>query len=142
MLSDNERTIILDGENLSLDDLGLLDLQSTKVTVSEEAWNRVRDGRNVIDDILKSGKKVYGINTGFGALADVQIDSDKLATLQENLIRFAVLVLTYKVPCCRSWRAIDSSKNKKVISIANQRTCKRKKWNTSRNRSVFSRCLQ
>jgi histidine ammonia-lyase len=36
--------------------------------------------------MLKSGRPVYGVNTGFGALADKAIPDDRLCELQENLI--------------------------------------------------------
>ncbi len=36
---------------------------------------------------MRGGRLVYGVNTGFGQLADVRIASDQLAELQVNLIR-------------------------------------------------------
>lgn len=41
----------------------------------------------MVDDIVKSGKVAYGINTGFGNFASVVIAADKLEELQANLIR-------------------------------------------------------
>src|SRR5690606_28756840 len=43
--------------------------------------------RAVVDSVLAQKRRVYGINTGFGYLSDVAIEEDKLAALQENLIR-------------------------------------------------------
>ncbi|HXG65481.1 MAG TPA: histidine ammonia-lyase, partial [Blastocatellia bacterium] len=43
--------------------------------------------RQFVEDIIKRGDVVYGINTGFGALADVMIPPDKLRALQINLVR-------------------------------------------------------
>jgi histidine ammonia-lyase len=37
--------------------------------------------------VLASGERVYGVNTGFGLLANVRISNDELGLLQENLIR-------------------------------------------------------
>ncbi len=39
-----------------------------------------------VDRIVAGGKTVYGINTGFGLLAQTRIPADKLADLQRNLI--------------------------------------------------------
>jgi histidine ammonia-lyase len=36
---------------------------------------------------MQEGRVVYGINTGFGALANTLIEPDKLAELQFNIIR-------------------------------------------------------
>jgi histidine ammonia-lyase len=41
--------------------------------------------REVILNIVKMGKPVYGINTGFGALASKQIATEDLEQLQYNL---------------------------------------------------------
>ena len=57
------------------------------ITVSKEAWSRVESYRTIVEQVIKSGKVIYGINTGFGFLADVRIENDKLQTLQYNLIR-------------------------------------------------------
>jgi histidine ammonia-lyase len=55
--------------------------------VSEEAWSRADRYRSIVEAAIASGKVIYGINTGFGFLSDVKIESDKLQTLQYNLIR-------------------------------------------------------
>lgn len=58
-----------------------------KIKVNDEAWERVRAARAVIDKIVNSGEVKYGINTGFGSFATTIIEPDKLSLLQENLIR-------------------------------------------------------
>lgn len=49
--------------------------------------DRIKQYRDIVDAALASGKTFYGINTGFGYLADVKIEPEKLEKLQENLIR-------------------------------------------------------
>lgn len=61
-----------------------------KVVLSASALDRIARARAVIDDIVQRGDaapSVYGVNTGFGFLADVRISSREIATLQRNLIR-------------------------------------------------------
>ena len=41
----------------------------------------------MVEDILDSDEVVYGINTGFGKLAEVRISPDQLEQLQLNLLR-------------------------------------------------------
>ncbi len=55
--------------------------------VAAEALSRVSESRGLIEKILAAGETVYGVNTGFGKLADVRIPGDKLAELQINLVR-------------------------------------------------------
>jgi histidine ammonia-lyase len=47
---------------------------------------RVRKSRQIVDDVVRTGKTIYGINTGFGILARERIPPDKLTLLQKNLL--------------------------------------------------------
>lgn len=58
---------------------------ATKLT--DDVVARIRTFRQNVEKALESGDTIYGINTGFGYLSDVRIDSDKLTQLQENLVR-------------------------------------------------------
>jgi histidine ammonia-lyase len=49
--------------------------------------DRMRPSREVVDAVLGSGEVVYGITTGFGALASTHIGRDQAVALQYNLIR-------------------------------------------------------
>ncbi len=57
------------------------------VELAEVARVRVAAAQAAVDAVIASGEKVYGINTGFGQLAQVRISDDELTRLQENLIR-------------------------------------------------------
>ena len=50
------------------------------------AWRVIDASKRAVDKILKKGAPVYGINTGFGSLAAVQIDAARLGELQKNLV--------------------------------------------------------
>ncbi len=50
------------------------------------AYKKIAASKKAIDGILAAGKTVYGINTGFGLLAKVNITEDKLETLQRNIV--------------------------------------------------------
>src|SRR6476659_2632393 len=47
---------------------------------------RVTAAAASVDRIVAGGETVYGINTGFGLLANTRIPDDRLAELQTNLI--------------------------------------------------------
>ncbi len=79
--------VLLDGSTLTLDTLERIVRDRERVAIAPDAAARVRASRAVIDDHLARGTPVYGVNTGFGALADVAIPSDQLAALQLNLLR-------------------------------------------------------
>lgn len=61
---------VLDGESLTLEVLYSLRDPSVKVFVSEEALERVRQSRDVVDHIVRDKKTVYGITTGSAFVCD------------------------------------------------------------------------
>lgn len=79
--------VILDGQPLSLAEMEAVAVYGCKAQVAPEAVRRVTAGRELIERILADGQTVYGVNTGFGKLADVRVAPDKLAQLQTNLVR-------------------------------------------------------
>jgi histidine ammonia-lyase len=48
---------------------------------------RIAAAREVVDAAVRDGRRVYGVTTGFGHLADVRIDPADAAQLQLNLVR-------------------------------------------------------
>lgn len=53
----------------------------------QENWQaKVRASADIVDAIIIKGESVYGINTGFGKLANVRISDADLATLQRNIV--------------------------------------------------------
>jgi len=59
-----------------------------KLALSDEARLNINKSRAYLNNKIKSSNvPVYGINTGFGALCNVKITSEKLTELQENLVR-------------------------------------------------------
>jgi histidine ammonia-lyase len=76
----------LDGSSLTLHALDAI-AKGAPVGLARDAVGRVRASRDVVDSHASKGTPVYGVNTGFGALADVAIPAEQLAALQLNLIR-------------------------------------------------------
>ncbi len=46
----------------------------------------IAQSRDIVEEALERDEAIYGVNTGFGALANKRIDSDQLKQLQKNLI--------------------------------------------------------
>ena len=87
LLNPNRKdTIFLDGQSLDVETLVSLSSGEFNINLTEESWNKVKEGRAVIDNILESGEVAYGINTGFGLFSKVVVDKDQLHDLQVNLI--------------------------------------------------------
>ncbi|MGV9010370.1 histidine ammonia-lyase [Brevundimonas sp.] len=56
------------------------------LSLTDTAWGNVDKGAAVVAAILAEGRTVYGINTGFGLLANTSIAAQDLETLQKNLV--------------------------------------------------------
>jgi len=56
------------------------------LSLDQSARQAIADAQQTVEAIVASGKVVYGINTGFGKLAQTQIPAGRLADLQRNLV--------------------------------------------------------
>jgi len=78
----------LGDQRLSLDDVWQVAVEGRPVALAEAALRRVARVRGKIDGWLgPHAPDVYGVNTGFGALAEVRVAAEDLARLQLNLVR-------------------------------------------------------
>jgi histidine ammonia-lyase len=59
----------------------------SKLSLDEGSRSNIRASQKVVQAAADGDAPVYGVNTGFGKLANQRIDKEKLATLQLNLIR-------------------------------------------------------
>jgi histidine ammonia-lyase len=60
--------------------------QPLEVALASHAWPNVESARARIEAALAAGRIVYGVNTGFGKLAQTRIAPDEIKTLQRNLV--------------------------------------------------------
>jgi histidine ammonia-lyase len=78
------------GRDLSLRDLEDVAVRRRQVVFDSEVRARVDRSRAAIDAIARAGDaapRVYGINTGFGALSETRISAGDIRALQRNLVR-------------------------------------------------------
>ncbi len=85
--SKTDLRVELDGSALTIAQVNQVAKYYAKVELSESALGAVKRGRESVERILKSGVAAYGVNTGFGILADTRIQDKQLGELQLNLIR-------------------------------------------------------
>jgi histidine ammonia-lyase len=78
----------LTGDNLTLADAeAILQGRVEHLTFAPSARRRVELARRCLSDLLDAGETVYGVNTGFGKLANQRIEPQEALALQENLLR-------------------------------------------------------
>jgi histidine ammonia-lyase len=78
--------ILIDGDTLKLEEILQVARNEATVELAPEAAARVRASRALVDRVAAGDTPSYGINTGFGTLAEVRIDKKDLRDLQRNLI--------------------------------------------------------
>jgi histidine ammonia-lyase len=72
---------------LSISELKRIIESNQPISLSEESKSRIQKNRAYLERKIKEkDARFYGINTGFGALCDVKINSEELEQLQENLV--------------------------------------------------------
>ena len=74
------------GEMLNWDDLAAVTTGPFEVELDSIAREKVSRGQQALQKVLVSGRTVYGINTGFGLLAEKRISNEDLVQLQTNLV--------------------------------------------------------
>src|SRR4051812_23155884 len=78
----------LTGEGLTLDDAeAVLHGRVERLSLAAAARKRVAQSRRCLEDLAATGATIYGVNTGFGKLANQRIEPDEVLALQENLLR-------------------------------------------------------
>src|SRR6185503_17365676 len=75
----------LNPENIDLGALRRL-WQGEAASLDDVSMHRVATSAEAVERIVAGGETVYGVNTGFGLLANTRIPNDRLAALQSNLI--------------------------------------------------------
>lgn len=80
-------TVIVEPTGISAADVLAVARGSEKVELSAAAVDAMARSRDIVDRIEASGRPVYGVSTGFGALANTSIDPSRRAELQHALIR-------------------------------------------------------
>jgi histidine ammonia-lyase len=78
---------VLDNQLIGLEELRQAWAGPIEVRLGDAARCKVAESNDLVVDVVAGGEQVYGVNTGFGQLAQVSISDDELAHLQENLVR-------------------------------------------------------
>ncbi|KLV09372.1 MULTISPECIES: histidine ammonia-lyase [Photobacterium] len=71
---------------LSLKELRKISRQRVTLSLANYAYDDMLTSTQVVDNIIKEDKVVYGINTGFGLLANTRIAVEDLETLQRSIV--------------------------------------------------------
>lgn len=83
----NSTQFVIGDDTLDLDGFVRICQKEWPVTLGSAARGRIDKCDAFRQELISSDKRIYGVNTGFGKLADTVIPHADLAQLQRNLIR-------------------------------------------------------
>lgn len=81
------RTVIVTGDALTLEDLVAVARGQARAELGPDVEARMERSRRVVADAVEQDKVMYGITTGFGALADTHVGRQDLERMQLALVR-------------------------------------------------------
>lgn len=79
-------TIILDGSNLSTDQLVRIARYGEKVELHPDALERIKTCRRMLEEKIEAHEIMYGVNTGIGEFSEVVLDDEQVKQFQRYLI--------------------------------------------------------
>lgn len=71
---------------MELEEIYKILFEGKKIEISQEERNQIEKCYNFLEE-FKKDKVIYGINTGFGPMAQYRVSDDNLQQLQYNIIR-------------------------------------------------------
>lgn len=83
----SDRTITLTGDALAFEDVVDVAFGTAEVEVAPSVADRMAPARAVVAAAVDGDRVVYGVTTGFGALADTPISREQLVDVQYSLLR-------------------------------------------------------
>lgn len=79
-------TLTLIPGTLTLSQLRTVFRQHVSLSLDDSAKAAIQAAEQTVLDVIKENRTVYGINTGFGLLANTRIDVDELELLQRSIV--------------------------------------------------------
>lgn len=79
-------TLLVTPGQLTLDQLRAVSSAAMLVVLDKSCVAAIDASVQSVADVIMEGRTVYGINTGFGLLANTRIEADELETLQRSIV--------------------------------------------------------
>ena len=81
------RTVVVTGDALTVEDVVDVARGRARAELGPDVAERMERSRRVVTDAVEQDKVMYGVTTGFGALADTHVGRDDLERMQLALVR-------------------------------------------------------
>jgi len=86
----NRNTLIIDGDNLSIEDVYNVSHRNIHVEFPKKKAfsDKIKKSREIFEADMEKGYPIYGVTTGFGDSCDSQISPKKSESLQRTLVQY------------------------------------------------------
>ncbi|SDT58869.1 histidine ammonia-lyase [Pseudomonas sp. Z003-0.4C(8344-21)] len=78
--------IIITGDHLRWQDVVAVARHGAQLELSEGTWARIDNAQAIVQRIVESGERAYGVNTGLGGLSNVSLKDEQLSQLSRNTL--------------------------------------------------------
>lgn len=78
--------ILIDGQTMTIEKLEQIARKNAEVAYSDDARAKIERCWTVVEDMVKSGKAIYGVTTGIGEFARIRVSPEQGEQLQRNIV--------------------------------------------------------
>lgn len=78
--------VIISEASIHWQDIVQVARYNAKIELSNEVYSKIDNAQKIVQNIVKSGKTAYGINTGLGSLCNVTLPLSQLSKLSRNTL--------------------------------------------------------
>jgi histidine ammonia-lyase len=84
-MSQAEKIVITEAQ-VRWQDVVAVARHGAQLELSAPVWARIENAQAIVQRIVTSGERAYGINTGLGALCNVSLQDEQLSQLSRNTL--------------------------------------------------------
>ncbi|MFJ7882087.1 histidine ammonia-lyase [Pseudomonas sp. NPDC096917] len=78
--------VVIDNTRMRWQDVVAVARHGARLELSAQAWARIDNAQAIVQRIVQSGERAYGINTGLGGLSNVSLQHEQLSALSRNTL--------------------------------------------------------
>ena len=79
-------TVVITGKDLTIEDVYNVAHRNEKVKLHPDALQRIQKCRTFIEEKIKEGEIMYGVNTGIGEFSEIVLNDEQIKQFQKYLI--------------------------------------------------------
>jgi phenylalanine ammonia-lyase len=80
--------VVVGADPLSIQDVVRVARSGAEVRLAGGARTRIANGRALLEQRLRAGERIYGVNTGIGGNVGISLAPEQMETLQHNLVTY------------------------------------------------------